>query len=135
MIELNLSSCTNVDDSIIREVASIAPGLQKLNVEFCEQISDEGFACLANCPRLRILSAEGLCLIGSETVVHVLSHCRNLETVKLAGCDDLSDSIVQAAARYCYRLRFLDVRFCDQITSDALSNLKRRLPSCNLVSK
>lgn len=144
LIELNLDSCSNVSDSSLRHLVSVAPNLQRLNLADCAisdvgmvhvakfkqlthldlfycQITNRGLKCLSPLNNLQVLS------IDSRDVTDAgLLHLQNLK--QLVQLDLFSGHITDRGCHYLSRLTSLEsLELCGGGIGDAGCQFLSRL--------
>lgn len=144
LIDLNLDSCSNVSDSSLRHLASVAPNLQRLNLSDCA-ISDVGMVHVAKFKQLTHLDLfycqitnRGLKCLSALHNLHVLSidsrdvtdaglmHLQNLK--QLVQLDLFSSHITDRGCLYLSRLTSLEsLELCGGGIGDAGCELLSRL--------
>lgn len=152
---LNLSGCTLVTDAAIVELATRCTRLTSLNLALCKNISTASVRVLTDvCANLEVLSLEGCheltdqCLqfppcaplkelslgfcsqITQDGLVNMLGRCKSLETLDIRWLHKAGAGVV-AALKANTRLRSLDCRWCDGISSKRLKELASALPESN----
>ncbi|MCO5611579.1 hypothetical protein L7F22_065832 [Adiantum nelumboides] len=119
---LDLSSCTFVSDEGLRYVGLYAgKRLLSLNLSTVCTFSNLGLILLAKeCISLCHLDLSK-CLQVRDFGIMALAHIHTLQSLKLNGCIDVSDSSLAFLAFHCRSLRALSLKWCIRITDAALS--------------
>lgn len=146
---IDLSGCSNITDTAVKEVARCSPGLMSINLSGCVKITDEAVRALANnCRKLAFVNLCWCCEI-TDASLEALSqlcldlcdlnaswtgvsdgglgslalHARNLKFLHL-GCNTLiTDHGVCNVVFHCKKLAKLDVSLCDRVTGEFLQRL------------
>ncbi|KAI5075317.1 hypothetical protein GOP47_0009393 [Adiantum capillus-veneris] len=118
---LDLSSCTFVSDEGLGYVAlSVGKRLLSLNLSSVCTFTYLGLILLAKeCISLLHLDLSK-CLQVGELGIMALAHIHTLQSLKLNGCVEVSDSSLAFLAFHCRRLRSLCLKWCIRITDGAL---------------
>lgn len=84
----------SIGDEGLALISARCPGLTRLKLRACREVTDAGMAALAkNCPRLRKLSC-GSCTFGSKGINAVVAHCPLLEELSVKRLRGLTDEPV-----------------------------------------
>ncbi|XP_057774036.1 F-box/LRR-repeat protein 4 [Salvia miltiorrhiza] len=150
--ELSLQGCSNITDSGLTVLVKGCKRLKQLDLNKCSNIGDIGIssiskACSSSLLTLKLLDCYK---IGDESIISLAKHCKNLETLIIGGCRELSDeSIKQFASAchdslknlrmdwclnvsdasleciffFCRKLEVLDVGCCEEVTDAAFQGL------------
>ncbi|GAU33186.1 hypothetical protein TSUD_206450 [Trifolium subterraneum] len=140
--ELVLKDCGNLTDASIKVIAKHCPGLQVLDLMNLCKLTDLSIGYLTNsCGALRTLklcrnpfsdeaigafldvtgnSLEELSLnnikVGQHTTLSLAKKAKNLHTLDLSWCRNLSDNEFGLIVDSCLSLRFLKLFGCSQVT-------------------
>ncbi|KAF3790074.1 F-box/LRR-repeat protein 15 [Nymphaea thermarum] len=113
--KLDIAFCNKLSDAGIRSVATSCPLLTSLNISNCTAVSDETLREVAlSCPNLRVLDASYCPNISLESVRLPL-----LTDLNLHNCDGINSASI-AALSYCYMLEALKLDCCWLLTSVSL---------------
>ncbi|ESO84107.1 hypothetical protein LOTGIDRAFT_184154 [Lottia gigantea] len=99
--------------------------IRKIEMNLCENISDEGLFKLGKCPNLVKIdinapNPEIRCGITSQGIMNLARSCPYLQIVFLRKCSNVTDDGVIALAENCPRLRHLNLRGCTQLTDKSV---------------
>merc|ERR1712110_740555 len=121
---LDLSNCTNVDDTTLEAIAFWLAPMESLNLFGCTKISDG--------PLIRILQKAGAHLkqinlgrcerLTDVSMVQVCFSCTSLEKCCVSSCPGITDLGVSHLAQ-ARNLLDLDLSWCPQLTEDSLCQL------------
>ncbi|XP_053742793.1 dynein regulatory complex subunit 6 [Synchiropus splendidus] len=143
--ELNVSHCGVITDEGVRRIAQRLVELRRLNLSYCDRLSDaalaglsgsslhsldvsgcnihdQGLAALEKIPIKTLILAD--CINITDDGIEVLcQHVRHLEHVDVSHCTSLSDTSVRALSFYCPGLVALRVSGCLKLTDMAVQYL------------
>jgi F-box/leucine-rich repeat protein 2/20 len=124
--KIDLSSCLEVNDDALDIVGNVAGHrLKCINLAKITQFTDQGLMrLLSNCPGLRELDLSYCSYIGDAGMVGV-AQLRNLATLKLENCRDITDAGLGAIAAGCKALRHLSLKWCLGVTDNGISFIAR----------
>ncbi|KAJ8767329.1 hypothetical protein K2173_017373 [Erythroxylum novogranatense] len=162
MKELILTDCINLTDSSLKVISASCPGLRALDLVNLQNLTDSSLGYLANgCPQLQILklyrnafSDEAIAAyletsgelltelafnkvvkVGNNTALSLASRARNLISLDLSWCRNLTDETLGLIVDNCLSLRVLKLFGCSQITGafvDGHSNPRVKIIGLNL---
>jgi len=153
LVELDASFCRCIDNDALKSLPQL-PSLQRLILDGCQDIDDEGLQALAQrCSGLRHLSLywnvkatdagfgkllraqkganfhtvsfSGCKNLGNETVQRLVGRGPNMEILDLTRCPRVSDSGALLVCECLDRLRVLRLYAMAQLSPAAFANLKR----------
>ncbi|KAK9115512.1 hypothetical protein Sjap_014459 [Stephania japonica] len=112
--ELGLQGCNNITDSGLTILVDGCWRIKVLDVSKCSNVSDVGVSSVCNAcsSSLRTLKMLG-CRIGDPSIVSLAQSCKNLETLVISGCPNISNDSIKSLVITC---------------KDSLKNL--RMDSC-----
>ena len=122
--ELGLQGCTNIRDSGLTDLVSGCHGINFLDVNKCSNIGDIGVssvseACASSLKTLKLLDCYK---IGDPSILSIARFCKNLETLIIGGCRDITDESIQLLATACENcLKNLRMDWCLNISNSSLS--------------
>ncbi|MCE5295212.1 MAG: hypothetical protein LLF94_11470 [Chlamydiales bacterium] len=158
---LRVSDCRGFDDWTLQNLATSCPNLLRLTL-LTLSITDEGICNLVTkCKQLEVLNLDWCYNLSSRTMYAIGKHCPNLREFSisqcseytvdgfkamLAGCPNLKvlelwscktvdDEWIDALCNSKCELVTLDIFRCHKVTDAAISRLKARFPSLNLIQK
>ncbi|PKA57727.1 F-box protein SKP2A [Apostasia shenzhenica] len=137
LFDLDLSKSHKLTDSSLYALAHGCPHLTKLNISGCTAFSDSALAYLMSfCRNLKYLNLCGCVMAASDRALQAIAYnCRQLQSLNLGWCEDVTDKGVICLALGCPDLRALDLCGCVLITDEsviALANGCPRLRSLGL---
>eukprot|EP00252_Welwitschia_mirabilis_P001693 TRINITY_DN11609_c0_g1_i1.p1 TRINITY_DN11609_c0_g1~~TRINITY_DN11609_c0_g1_i1.p1 ORF type:complete len:415 (-),score=45.20 TRINITY_DN11609_c0_g1_i1:223-1467(-) len=119
---LMIGGCRHVTDFGIQTLVSVCgPALRNLQLEWCQQISDNAVGLvLTHCPQL-----ENLNIACCDKITDTAFSCLRdgqygscLKYLKVSNCAGISVGGIALIAEFCHSLQFLDVRYSPQITEE-----------------
>jgi len=116
--ELNACFCRAVTDETLRSLPKL-PALQVLNLDGCQDISDEGLLAMAQrCTNLRSLSLYWNVKATDKGFNRLLraQQDKSLRSLSFSGCKHLSDETVQRIVERGPEVEVLDLTRCPKIT-------------------
>lgn len=102
---MDLHSCIEVTDDGLAAIATGCSKLQKLNLCYCTQITDQGMKHLSCLEDLRDLELRGLHHVTSLGVTSIAIGCRRLTELDLKRCNLVDNVGLCALAQYTGNLR------------------------------
>ena len=128
LLELGLSGCMELSNSILSVLSYTSPKLQLLDVSYCPGIDDEGVSIVAQfCPNLQHLIAKGCPCITDVSIESVAKHCKLLQSLNVCGCElprpagNITDVAVESIAENCLDLQLLNVKWCQGVTDKGIA--------------
>ncbi|TXG56852.1 hypothetical protein EZV62_018165 [Acer yangbiense] len=122
--ELVLQGCINISDSGITELVNGCQNIKILDINKCSNVGDVGIlsvskSCSSSLKTLKLLDCYK---VGDESILSLAKFCKNLETLIIGGCRDITDDSIKflAAARQ-ISLRNLRMDWCLNITDSSLN--------------
>ncbi|KAK4841608.1 hypothetical protein QYF36_007432 [Acer negundo] len=122
--ELVLHGCINISDSGITELVNGCQNIKILDINKCSNVGDVGIlsvskSCSSSLETLKLLDCYK---VGDESILSLAKFCKNLETLIIGGCRDITDDSMKilAAARQ-ISLRNLRMDWCLNITDTSLT--------------
>ena len=102
--------------------------MKKINIENCSGISDNGVSSIiSQCKKLDFLNVSGIDLgdgafCNSENI-EGSGHITPMNTIRMAGCQRISDSSLLTISRQWKQLKSIDLSGCIYITDDGIGAL------------
>jgi len=126
--EIDLSGCDRVTDNSLSYISKKFSTTQiKVNLAFCNNITQEGIKILAqNCSSINTLSLHH-CAIGDPALLHISTYLQTLKSLSLTGCLNISDNGVTKIAQKCQELQYLDISHCKTLTSGSVKAIASSL--------
>lgn len=121
--ELSLQGCTNITDSGLTVLVNGCKRLKQLDLNKCSNIGDIGISCISKACSSSLLTLKLLdcCKIGDGSILSLAEHCKNLETLIIGGCRELSDESIKQFASACYgSLKNLRMDWCLNVSDASL---------------
>ncbi|KAK4743018.1 hypothetical protein SAY87_001019 [Trapa incisa] len=122
--ELGLHGCTSITDFGITELVKGCKKIKHLDISKCSNVGDEGVssvakACSSNLKTLKLLDCYK---VKDDSMITLSTYCKNLETLVINGCRDISDVAMKSLASACGKsLKNLRMDWCLGISNSALS--------------
>eukprot|EP00798_Chlamydomonas_sp_ICE-L_P021874 gene21874-28906_t len=126
---LQLDDCAQICNQALVHVGKIT-SLQKLSLNACQQVGDEGIMALVCLHKLSTLCFGGLPMVTARSLQH-LGQLRYLKRLALPCCPGVDDSGIQALL-HAPSLTSLDVAHCWRVSEKALDRLKYARPMLEL---
>ncbi|KAH9618706.1 hypothetical protein KSS87_006403 [Heliosperma pusillum] len=132
---LKLLDCYKVGDAGISALASFCKALETLIIGGCRNVSDKSLKPLAlSCnSSLKNLRMDWCLSITDNSVICILSACKNLEALDIGCCEEVSDASfghLGKGENYAGSLKVLKICNCPKITTSGIAML---LDSCKLL--
>ena len=116
--ELSLNGAVRITGS---RLSMLSPTITRLNLDFCNELSDSGLRALSELPNLRHLSisnCNNFTLQGLES----LRQCNVLEKLEMECCSQVDDSMLSFVEGI-HTLTFLNIGHCFRVGDDGISHL------------
>ncbi|KAL0346306.1 UNVERIFIED_CONTAM: F-box protein [Sesamum radiatum] len=133
VIDLNLSGCKNITDESLKLIAENYQGLQLLNLTRCIKLTDGGLQMiLLKCSSLQSLNLYALSSFTDVAYkkISLLVHLRFLD---LCGAQNLSDDGLSCIAK-CKNLISLNLTWCVQVTDHGVIAIAEGCRSLEFLS-
>ncbi|WZZ37098.1 hypothetical protein YC2023_020499 [Brassica napus] len=121
---LGLQGCTNITDSGLADLVKGCRKIKSLDINKCSNIGDAGVtsvakACAYSLKTLKLLDCYK---VGNESISSLAQFCKNLETLIIGGCRDISDESIMLLAHSCRdSLKNLRMDWCLNISDSSLT--------------
>ncbi|XP_032223041.2 F-box/LRR-repeat protein 20 isoform X2 [Nematostella vectensis] len=130
---LNVSHCTKLVDESLIDLSKQHPGLVSINFDGVQWITDNAVQVMvANCwSSLKYLWLDGANL--SDDGIRLISRCpklscRNLKTLDLSWCWDITDKGLQYIILNCSEMRYLNICGLREVTGVPLRQVPSTMP-------
>jgi hypothetical protein len=121
---------TEINDAILHCIGKDATSLTSLNLNACQQLTDDGMTGLAkNVSSLTNLSLYWNVKIGDSGVEQICRANTNILSLKLSGCKRLTDVGVASFTSCSKNLTMLDLTRCSNITDVGLQEVSMHCTS------
>lgn len=136
---LDLAKCFCItNDSVIHIARRLNSNLKHLDVSFCDGILEpSGLRALADsCPNLEFLDVSGSFQLTSESLTHLASSAcsKNLKTLILKECNEITDTGIQHLLYRCHALVHFDLTRLHLLTSRTLLYLLKEATPLQFLS-
>ncbi|CAN6273595.1 unnamed protein product [Urochloa humidicola] len=131
--DLGAAGCNSITDAGISVLADGCHHIKLLDISKCNKVGDPGVCKIAEVSSSHLMSIKLLdcSKVGDKSIYSLAKCCRNLETLVIGGCRNISDASIQALALACSSsLRSLRMDWCLKITDVSLRSL---LSNCKLL--
>jgi len=125
LLHLDFSDCTVVDDKICFHVGESCPELLTLSLRGSSHVTDIGVEDLANCRKLERLDLSFCEFVTDEGVLSIARSLSGLKLLSLSHCHEISEEGIIAVAKGCRELVYLDISYCKRITDRGLKAILR----------
>lgn len=107
--KLNLSQCTQIQDSDLSLLVKGLPNLTEVSVSNCKKIGEQGFLDMAKgLPKLVSLDLSR-CNISDTALTEIGSRCRFLTHINLSGCANLTEKGIHAFRKLALSLQAIEL--------------------------
>jgi F-box and leucine-rich repeat protein 2/20 len=123
---IDVSKCTNVGDlGVGKIISSSAESLVSVKLLDCYKVTDVTvFALAKSCPNLEILVIGGCYDVTDESLRALVVGCgENIKSLRLDGCEKLTDLSLKTVISKCKNLVALDIGSCDKVTDVTFKTL------------
>ncbi|KAH0681930.1 hypothetical protein KY289_019682 [Solanum tuberosum] len=121
--ELGLQGCTNITNSGLSVLVEGCRRIKYLDINKCSNIGDIGITSVSEACSLtlRTLKLLDCYKVGDDSILSLANYCKNLETLVIGGCRNISDEPMKSLAASCSNsLRKLRMDWCLNITDSSL---------------
>ncbi|KAL5983006.1 hypothetical protein ACLOJK_017086 [Asimina triloba] len=125
---LDVNKCSKIEDIGVSSIVSCcSSSLRTLKLLDCYEVGDESILSLADsCKNLKTLIVGGCRNISDESMkVLAIARSDTLRHLRLDWCSNISDASVSCILSNCRNLEALDISCCPEITDVAFSGLER----------
>lgn len=122
--ELGLQGCTSITDCGLADLVSGCRRIHFLNINKCSNVGDSGVSTVSEaCSSfLRTLKLMDCFRVGNKSILSLARFCKNLETLIIGGCRDISDESIKSLATSCQSsLKNLRMDWCLNISNSSIS--------------
>lgn len=98
-------SCTGIGDDGLVTLSSGCKKLTKLNLSYCNGVTDRGMQYIGHLGELSDLEMRGLVNLTSEGLTAVAAGCKKLSDLDLKHCGKIDDSGFWALSYYSRNMR------------------------------
>ncbi|KAI4313206.1 hypothetical protein L6164_026203 [Bauhinia variegata] len=122
---LHLAGCRFVTDGILGALSKNCHNLEVLGLQGCANITDNGLTSLASgCQKINYLDINKCSNVGDVGVSTISRGCSSsLKTLKLLDCYKIGDEAMSSLANFCKNLETLIIGGCRDISDDAIRSL------------
>ncbi|XP_042402786.1 F-box protein At3g58530-like isoform X3 [Zingiber officinale] len=114
-------------------LGKVFQGLQHLNLNGCQKISDVGIEAITSCcPQLREFYLYWNVRLTNVGITHIVRNCRELRRLNLSGCKNISDHCLHLIGDNYQKLQDLDITRCTKLTDGGLQQI---LLKCSLLER
>jgi len=131
LISLNMTWCSISDPCV--EHLPLFSTLKHLSLQD-SRITDSGLAKLEHLRQLSSLNLSFCNQITDRGVMHAVKYLKNIESLNLSWCSEITDSSLQHIGTHLSRLRFLFLTGCRKISMDGKNFIRRNLVDCKVYS-
>lgn len=127
---VNLNWCYAVTDAGLARLAQ-CKSLELISLRSCEEITDKGIVAISGLPGLKGLELPEFAQITDEALSALSSAAIDLQALRLDHLTGISDKGVALLGKL-RRLRILKIQSCPNVSSEAIADLKKLLPQCQI---
>uniref|UniRef100_A0A7S0LH24 Uncharacterized protein n=1 Tax=Coccolithus braarudii TaxID=221442 RepID=A0A7S0LH24_9EUKA len=132
---LHLSANSQCTGKAVEAIATHCPQISRLALEHLEQLPSVALLPLRKLGCLERLSLRGMCMLGDEVLVDILTGCAaSLSHLCLADCSLLTDASLLAVPRLTASVRDLDLGGVELLTDAAVKEIASGLPDLSRLS-
>lgn len=130
--KLDLSGCTQLQDSDLNIVLKGFSSLRDLSLNNCKKIGEKGFLDVAKTLSRAVHLNLSRCSLSDTALIEIITRCRYLTALDISSCLELTDKGVLALTKYSQALLDLNLSRC-RISVSTVNELKRIFPQLNLI--
>ncbi|KAK6624364.1 hypothetical protein RUM44_011223 [Polyplax serrata] len=124
---LDLNGCTGITDLSLIHAFEFRD-LRHLDLSQCNKVTEEGVRHLSMKNRTIESLHLGICQnVDDLGVLHIVKNLKRLEVLTL-GSGKITDAIVDTLVTYAKNLKHLDVKHCNQVSTEAINSIAMKLP-------
>lgn len=132
--EANFRGCLQLTGHGLRTLSNYCPNIHNLQLRDCRSLSTHSIACfLHTATQLQALDLSCLDTV-TNTTLHSVAQLPSLERLNLAWCRNISGAGLQAVARSCIHLTFLNLNGCPQLDETTMATLGHSLTHIQQLS-
>lgn len=122
---LHLAGCKTMTDAVLRALSNNCRNLEELGLLGCFKITNSGLEVLVKgCQKIKILDISKCCNIGDAGVSSVSRACSiSLKTLKLLDCYKIGDESILALGEFCKNLETLVIGGCRDLSDESIKSL------------
>lgn len=98
-------SCLGIGDAGLEALSSGCKKLMKLNLSYCNKLTDRGMGYIGLLEELCVLEIRGLHNVTGVGLTAVAAGCKRLVDLDMKQCQNVDDSGFWALASYAHNLR------------------------------
>ncbi|XP_054824789.1 F-box protein At3g58530 isoform X2 [Prosopis cineraria] len=140
--QINLEFAQDIDDTHLillkTKCSDSLKGLDSLNLNGCQKISDEGVEAITSCcPQLKSFSIYWNVRLTDAGLRHLVKNCKGIIYLNISGCKNISDQSLEFVAENYSELESLNLTRCIKLTDSGLKQLLEKclsLQSLNLYA-
>ncbi|KAK4407735.1 F-box/LRR-repeat protein 3 [Sesamum angolense] len=110
--------CMWITDVGIGAIANGCPSLERINMAYCDKITDSSLTSLAKCLQLKALEIRGCPSVSSVGLSAIAMGCKHLTILDIKKCD-INDAGLIHLAHYSQYLKQINISYCP-VTDDGL---------------
>uniref|UniRef100_A0A2C9V7P3 F-box/LRR-repeat protein 15-like leucin rich repeat domain-containing protein n=1 Tax=Manihot esculenta TaxID=3983 RepID=A0A2C9V7P3_MANES len=133
VVDLNLSGCKNISDESLQLVADNYQDLESLNLTRCIKLTDGGLQqILVKCSSIHSLNLYAISIF-TDKAYKKISNLAHLQFLDLCGAQNLSDEGLSYIAK-CKNLVSLNLTWCVQVTDVGVISIAEGCTSLEFLS-
>ncbi|KAI9090638.1 hypothetical protein K1719_028491 [Acacia pycnantha] len=140
--QINLEFAQDIDDTHLillkTQCSDSLKGLDSLNLNGCQKISDEGVEAITSCcPLLKTFSIYWNVRLTDAGLRHLVKNCKGIVHLNISGCKNITDQSLEFVADNYSELESLNLTRCVKLTDSGLSQILQKclsLQSLNLYA-
>lgn len=117
----------------LKPTAPCVKALQFLDLTACSVIGYTLREIAMGCRQLRTLYLSSCRDVTDETIVAFTTNCLEMRALYLSGCSELTDAAVLSISKNCKKLNVLNVSGCNMITDCSLVKLVTECPELHTI--
>jgi F-box and leucine-rich repeat protein 2/20 len=129
---LDLSSCNQIGDEEFTLILKSCRGVADLIVEDCKKISDSGFVEITKYALRLVYLSLSRCSISDRVLTDISLKCKELKSLNLTRCLNITEKGVYEAVKNAPRLRELNLTYC-RISESTIKAIKKINPFLAIV--
>ena len=126
---LNLCGCNHLTDNAIRTLLPYCGELTTLNLSGCNKLTIPAIQAIIKqkCSQLTTLNLSSL-NITNASITSITSDCREIKSLNLSWCSELTDPAINSIVQNCQNLTSLDLGYCKKLTDASIQSIGEHYP-------
>lgn len=128
----HLLRCPGITDAGLLAIGRGCPGLEMINISYCEEVTDNSFMSFSKCSKLSTIESRGCPLITYFGLAAIAAGCKQLTKLDIKKCYKIDDSAMISLAHFSQNLKmvlFLPILGCFMMNQEEMPTSSTNLYS------